>query len=355
MDEHFTLAGDIRDPLIVEAIGSAMNVLEPDGSLGQALPEQRDTSPEEEAFMPLVAVESMVRAALHDEPIKSRYDDVEIEAHIYGALTGAQDIRLSEGGRARIRHDKAALLEAGKERQYKIIQNDYQIGGGVIIESSQSPPPGSDGLLRYGTRIYTPVGVTGARLMAQIIQNGANFDYSKVFIPHDTPHGQEFRMDTPLTEVHTLAELESVVRALRAISATRPELLTPTPHGGLSRAPYPVGIPIPGVPGAFVGQVEDSTKQSFLAGVSKRWGHVIHRAIDEGIGRARPTSSYRVMPLPRGTVPNDAQIKGLAISARAQQMRRVKDHHQGVHPHYPSLLRDQDPDVIFQALGYRRT
>lgn len=155
------------------------------------------------------------------------------------------------------------------------------------------------------------------------MENGADFAYAKIWTPQAVSGEQDFRNDTPLFSVNNNAQLRSVVAALRKVAAAEPALF---------RNPYPpVGIPVDGVPGATIAQLQ---RTSFNGGMANFWSGPISAACNS-------------LPLRAGQVITGSWLDEAAF--RAQSIAYQQAESAGINPACHAIQPEQSLGVILDA------
>lgn len=209
---------------------------------------------------------------------------------LYSILSGQSPLELTEPEVDYIRHSKAALEDTlAMSSTYRGFINDGQICEAFHIQKQVKAVSDFD-----VTRIYVTGEKHGAPIMQRMILEGADFASGKVWVPYETTHRQTFRYDTPIFEMNTFSQLRSVLSHLRDLSR----------RGFLSGGPVfepLVGQPIPGLPGAYLGQAKEG--ESFNGNMEHVFKSALSDACSEIHLRAGDTlTEYHVDTIVRRVV-----------------------------------------------------
>lgn len=253
--------------------------------------------------------------------------DYDVDGELYDALTDKHEVTLDAAGIEQLSYVRAKLEETlASHPSFEWVLDRWQKEDAYHISRKETPPPNSDGKLISPLRVYVPGGVQGVRIMNHVIETGTDFAHAKVWTPQAARGRQTFRQDTPILFVNTVEQLRSVVTAVRAIATQG--LIEPKDNS-------PIGIPIEGAPGAFIGQPKED--QSFNGQMARLWSEPIRLACNSDS-----------MRLHAGEVVTWDWVEKAAkmATAIAQQQAQAA----GINPNCHALLPGQHVDVILDAI-----
>lgn len=247
-----------------------------------------------------------------------------VSGELYQGFTSEHEISLGAADIERLAYERAKLeqtLDRRPDLTWKL--NEEQRQDAYHISQNNEPAPNSDGRLVSPVRVYIPGGARGVEITNRLLEAGADFARAKIWVPQAARGEQSFREDTPIFTVNTLEQLQSVVDALRSV----------TTRGLLhAEANSPVGIPIEGIPGAFIAQ---PVEQSFNGEMADFWSEPIRKACNS-------------LPLRAGQVVTSAWVHEAARRASAIAQRQA--HAAGISPVHHALAPGQDMGVIMDAI-----
>lgn len=119
-------------------------------------------------------------------------------------------------------------------------------------------------------RIYMNSGLAAPEVVSQLLDQDADFEYTKVWVPHKTDKLQRLRGDTPILGLVNFRQIERTVGALKKLFDNDNSIINDDfePLAGMS---------LPGIPGVYVGQCQIDT--SFNNNMKKLFSAPIEKAI----------------------------------------------------------------------------
>lgn len=253
--------------------------------------------------------------------IAYQLDKPGIEPAFYGSLThsreGVLDIDVVE---ALAQSGKYLEEVVGRSIDYKLTYTTEQGLPAFFIRSQTEPPKEI-----ASTRVYIPGGLDAMAIAAGIVSKGAEFDVAKMWVPEMKHYKQTLRDDTPIFQVSSFKQLQSVVGALRNMKA----------EGRLPAYAAPlVGYEIPGLPGVFVGQCD--TGESFNGRMKKLFVPALEQAAQD-------------FDLGAGDQVTDEMLIALSRKTRQVAMQNTEPSH--THPAHHAFLDDQPVGEIMASVA----
>jgi hypothetical protein len=244
-------------------------------------------------------------------------------AIIYDSLVGKEDRNLTAAEAARVAEDQARLRHTLDARQdiHWGVNADQNINSYRIFKND-TPEPQTDNLLAAPTRVYVDGELVGPAIVTELIDRGIDFADIKAWAMRPTEQLQEIRHDAAIITANTAEQLDSIVQGLRILAQERPELFANT-------EPL-MGIPVAGVPGAYIGQTQPH--QSFNSEMSHLWEKAMVRAANE-------------IPLGQDFVVDDTWIDKTA--QRTIEIAQEEAVAAGRNPQCHAAILDQDPEVLY--------
>lgn len=282
----------------------------------------------------LPARSGVIRHGLDGEmpfEIQAPYD---VPGRIRSGFVQRRQLQLDAHAAAQVGQERASLENTLTKRQFGWRLDKGQGEDAYHVSSPDTAVPGSDGQLRHPLRVYIPAGVNGVRLLEGLIREGVTFAGAKAWTLEPREGAQEFRNDTPIIEVHTLKQLNSVTGALRTLVTADPSYLPSNPRGVRV-----AGLAIEGLPGVFVAQTLQP-KDGYHGQMAGFWADDITDAVREGFPDfPSPKAGEEITPM---------YVQ--RVSERARELARQRAEERGLNPECPALLADQDATVVREAL-----
>jgi hypothetical protein len=263
-----------------------------------------------------------------DEKIRSSWG-YNIDSKLYATLTEREKIILSAEEIRNLKKEREAFLEAIKKSdRYEGNVNCSQLHDSVRVHKTSNEPIEND--LAGPTRVYLHAGVKGVHIARRMIEEGADFDGAKIWVPDFYEGEQFFRRDAPLFEAKNTTQLQSLIDTLRVLAANG-ELPAETRKQPL------VGHTVDGLPGIYVGQTKEGS--SFNRMMTDLFASPINDAV---------ITDTMDTPIHAGEQPPAGWFEKVAADARERAMAQAEE--VGVNPNSHALLREQDPAVVTNCL-----
>lgn len=234
------------------------------------------TLPEGERHDIFVASPDQRRAYLSDNnTVRNQLRGVrELGDVLYSELIDSQKITLSDPEVDGLIYEIQALaMELEQSPEYTYAFKQKSIGppeSAIHIHSTAHVAPDF-----AKTRVYVPGGINAVGIMRNALKEGVHVDYAKLWVPETGSHEQYFRKDTPIFEVTTYAQLESITATLRKLAG----------EGKIPKGPTPLaGHELNDLPGVYIGQTEPG--ESFNKRIKEVFGSAIQQ-VCEGMTNIR--------------------------------------------------------------------
>jgi hypothetical protein len=254
---------------------------------------------------------------------RNRIKNPRFDQILYRHLIGRKTQSLTEEQAVAVQHDKVRFENTiSGLPAHEVEYTADQLEDAYHVTAVEKPEPDF-----APTRVYVPGGVDALKVATAVLGSGADIRYAKIWTPQVSTGEQIIRQDTPIFEVTTFKQLESLMSSLRSLAA----------EGKLPTGPKPLaGYEVEDLPGVYVGQAAPGT--SFNA----RMGDLFGTSVQEACSQVK---------LQAGDIVDDDAISKIASNTR--QIAQAKVAETDTDPHNHAFLSSQPVDAILAVVNQK--